>query len=479
MNLRNKVLSGLCWSAGAKLTGQMITWSVTIIVIRLLTPGDYGLMSIAGIFVAFLAMLGEMGFGSAIIQRKIKEIQTLRKVLGALVLVSSLFFVLLFTTASFIAIFFREPKLVPIIQVLSVQFLLMCFVVIPQSLLAQDLDFKRSSLVEFGAAISASVVTLVLALSGFGVWSLVWGVLAQQLFRVVGLNVVSPFPHLPSFNLRGIRQILSFGSFVTIERSLWYFYTQSDSMIIGRLLGKELLGFYSVGLQLASLPMDKFTGIVSQVAFPAFSKLQEDRRSAGVQFLKAVRIMSFFAFPVLWGASSLAPEIVELILGQKWQSAIVPFQFLSLVVPVRMVSNLIAPALLGMGRPDLSLRNTITAALALPAALLVGAYWGLAGVSLAWVVVFPLVFLLNLRRAVTILDIKLSDVLGAMLRSVCSAAAMYVAVMIAKYLVVDQFSSNIVVCVFSLVVFGAFSYFLMVCLFNRNGCKEVVGLMKS
>ncbi|WP_336511698.1 oligosaccharide flippase family protein [Candidatus Accumulibacter phosphatis] len=118
-----------------------------------------------------------------------------------------------------------------------------------------------------------------------------------------------------------------------------FFYSQADMFVAGKLLGKEALGFYSVAMHLASLPVQKVSGILNQVAFPAFSKIQNDSATVKLHVLKSVRILSFLSFPVLWGISSIAPEIVQLLLGPKWEPAILPLQILPMIMPLRMISN--------------------------------------------------------------------------------------------------------------------------------------------
>ena len=266
-----------------------------------------------------------------------------------------------------------------------------------------------------------------------------------------------------------------FGGYVTISRMLWTFYTQADIIIIGKVLGKNLLGFYSVALNLASLPMEKVSGIINQVAFPAFASVQTDLEQVASHFLKAVRIMSLLAFPVLWGISSIAPDLVHVALGEKWGLAIVPLQILSLVIPVRMISNLMSPALLGLGRADINFFNTITASLVLPFGLLIGSHWGIIGVSFAWVAIFPIVFLLNLLRMLRILKTDLSGVVAVMLRPIVSTIVMYISVAIVK-IIMSDFDPILRL---SLSVFtGTVVYIGMIFTLDRNGYYEVLDLIR-
>jgi teichuronic acid exporter len=477
MDLRQKVLSGLRWSAAGKFSGQLISWAITIIVMRLLTPGDYGLMAMAGVFIAFLFLLNELGLGAALIQRQEMNETILRQTFGMLLVINLCLFLTLLFTAPLIASFFNEQRVVPIIRLLSTQFIMMPFTIIPQSLLIREMDFKGISIVEFISALAGSGVTLSLALNGFGVWSLVWGSMAIIMSRTIGLNIISAYLHFPILSIRGMAKAITFGGYVTISRVLWFFYTQADIFIIGKLLGKEMLGFYSVAMNLSSLPMEKVSGIINQVAFPAFSSIQTESQKVRANFLKGVRVMSFLAFPVLWGMSSVAPELVAVLLGDKWKLAVVPFQLLSLVIPIRMVSSLISSATLGLGRPDIDFFNLLLASVVIPMGILIGVHWGLFGVSLAWVILYPLVFLRYLSRVVPVIKIRILDVLTAMAPPITAALVMYLTVIgIKMFLGADVKSIGHLAL---LIIGGSMVYVGLIVSFNRDGFREVLNLVRG
>ena len=348
---------------------------------------------------------------------------------------------------------------------------------IPQSLLMRSMDFKKLSMVELTSNITGGVITLVLAVMGHGVWSLVWGNLSINLVRMIGLNIASRFICAPHFSIRGLRETIYFGGYVITSRVLWYIYTQADIFIIGKLLGKELLGFYSVSVQLASLPMEKTSGIINQVAFPAFSSIQQDIEKVSTYFLKAVRIGSFFAFPILWGMSSIAPNLITILLGDKWQIAVLPFQLISLVIPIRMISNMMSPMLMGLGRPDIHFLNVLIGSLLMPLSILIGVNWGLLGVSLAWVTVFPIVFLLNTLRVVNVLKIKLIDVIKAIERPFLSVLIMYIVIFTINMLFgIDTKSIKSLAL---LIIIGISLYVGMIMNLHRDGYYEVIDLIRK
>lgn len=477
MDLKERVLSGLRWSASTRILGQLISWSTTIIVMRLLTPSDYGLMAMAGIFVSYLSLVNEFGLGEAVIQgHELSEI-ALRQIFAFLLLINLCSFLFLLLTAPLVATFFDEPRIVSMIRLLSTQFIVVSFAIIPQALQDRAMQFKKRSLIDFVSIFMGSVSTLILAIKGYGVWALVYGNLLMSLCKTIGLNIFCPFLKLPCFSFRGMGKIVSFGGYVTFRSTLWFLLTQADIFIVGRLLGHELLGFYSVGANLASMPMDKISGIVNQVASPAFSQIQTDPQKVASHFLKSIRLMSFLIFPVLWGMSSLAPELVHTLLGDKWLLASVPFQLLCLVIPIRMLASMITPALTATGHPDIAFSNVLLASVVMPLALIAGSQWGLAGVSLAWVMIFPLVFLRNLSRSGPALGIKIHEVLLAMARPAFAAFLMYIAVItIHKFLPTGHQS---IVYLLLLAGIGAVVYGGVVLSVHRQGLREILSLARA
>jgi len=478
MNLRSQALSGFRWTASVRLVSQVITWAITLVVIRLLTPADYGLLAMATVFVSFLAMFSELGLGAAVVQKADVDEGLLRRAFGVILVIHFSLAALLMLSAPLIGAFYDEPRVIPVIRVLSLQFILAGFAVIPDAQLQRRMEFRNRSLLDLSGAIAASVTTLAMAFSGAGVWALVAGYILSQIVKTIGTNWLSPFRHWPEFSVKGMKSLLRFGGHFTAAQVFWMFLSQVDLLICAKLLGKEVLGFYSVAMHLASLPSQRISGLVNQVAFPTFSRMQNDLPKVGANVLLGVRILSFFAFPVLWGMSSIAPEIVDVILGAKWAPSTVPMQVLALIIPLRMIGNFMATAIQGIGRTDIVLRNVIWASLISPFAFFIGAtWWGLLGLTLAWLVVSPLVFLQAMMRGLPVLGLRLRQLGSAMLPAAGASLVMYGAVTWARQMFSVGQGGVLSLCV--LIVVGALAYGAVSFGLNRKGLNEVLDLLRS
>ena len=477
MDVRTKVLSALRWTATARLFGQLASWAITIFVIRILSPADYGLMAMAAVIMSFLYLINNLGLDAVLIHKESISEQTKRQVFGITIILNLAIFLLLYFSASWVAGFYAEPGLVLIIQVLAIQFIFLVFETLPQSKLERELDFKQRSIVDFATMVVGSITSLSMALSGMGVWSLVIGHLANIGTRMIGLNYIAPCWCWPSFSLRGMRGHLRFSSLVSTDRMLWWVFAETDKFVGGKILGKELLGIYAVANHLASLPINKIAGLINSVAFPAFSRVQDQPERIKSYFLKALRTMSVVAFPVFLGIASTSEDIVLLFLGEKWAAAALPLMILGLVMPIRMLSTTLPPVLWGTGKPSVSAGNYLIAAIAMPVAFVVGANWGVVGLAMAWLFAYPLVFAISLYRTAKAIGVTVRDFSYVTRGPAFAAITMFALVMVLKGFAIG--TSGQIIHLLQLAVLGAFTYLGVLFMVDKFSLTETIGLLRS
>jgi len=424
LSIEREAVRGLKWTSLAKLGGQTISWGVTVVVFRLLTPDDYGLMALSMAFVSIVSGIAEFGLGSSLIQAATLDQRRLAGVAGALFALNiGCGLVVAFGAPGF-ADLLDEDRLTAVLRVLSIQFLFTAIEAVPFSIAYRAMRYKWLATVELATTLVTSVGTLSLALVGMGVWALVLGSLAGTALRATLYVCFGGFVR-PSFDLRGIGEHVRFGGAVTITRVLWQTTSQADILIGGRILADEVVGLYSVSQHLATLPMSKVMAVINQVAFPAVARLQDDPSRLRANMLHALRLLAVAAIPVMWGLSSVALEFVDVALGDSWHATIVALQVVSLVTPLRMFLGVLATSLTGVGRAGVELRNTVTAAVVLPIAFLLGAQYGLNGLALSWLAAVPVVCALNFRRSLPPLGLTFADLTVAVRAPIIAGAVMY------------------------------------------------------
>ena len=476
-SVKSRVILALKWTAAARFTGQLITWGITIFVIRLLSPGDYGLVATAGILIGFAGLVQELGLIPALVQAKDIDDTRIRQVFGFILLSNIVIYSVLFLISPFFASFFEQPELEKVIKVLGITFLISALSSVPIALLRRELKLKEISLVELGAAVSASLVTLVLAYAGYGVWALVLGNVTTAATSTILFLAITKFHAMPIFSLSGMRQFAVFGANVTVGRTIWYFGGQADVMLIGKFLGNEMLGLYSVVNHLANMPLSKIMGIVNQVAFPAFSRIQENKEQCREYFLTAAQLLAMITFPVLWGLSSVAYDFIPVVLGNNWIDAGIVLMLIPLVIPLKAIDMILTPMVEGVGRPDVGLRNVITISVILPSMIIAGINWGIVGVSALYAAGYIPVLYLNCKRSLALLDTDFWQLFLRLRTIIFCATLMYLAVYLSRTTILAdlavswRLAASVAI---GAVVFAASSW-----LFNRSVIMNAISLVRN
>jgi O-antigen/teichoic acid export membrane protein len=476
MNIERRTIAALKWTGGARLITQVINWAVTLAVVRLLTPPDYGLMALALVVISFLATAAELGLGSSLVQVVQIEKTELARVTGAVMSLNLGVAVLLVASATMIALALHEPRAAAIIRVSAVQFVFSALSAVPQALLTRNLNFRSLAGVETVSGVLTNLSTLVLAWLGAGVWALVGGYQIGAGIRALLLVWRGGWVR-PTFQLTGIKRHLRFGGTLTAARLTWQVSSQVDVLIAGRFLGSSAVGVYSVALNLASMPMQKIMSVVNQVAFPAVARIQEDPVTLRRHLTKALRLLAFVAVPSAWGLACVAPEFIQLAFGPKWSAVTLPLQILCLLIPVRMLGALLMTSAVAKGRASVEVGNTIITLLVLPPAFLVGVHWGVPGLAWAWVVGIAITYAIVIPRVSSILDMPLLDMVRAALPSVTAGVVMCVAVLGARSFVLAFAQLPVQLCL--LIATGVVTYLLAVSVIDSSLWKDCSALMSA
>lgn len=470
------VLRSFAWEGGASVIGQAISWLSTIIVIRLLAPEDYGLMAMAALGIGFLVLVSDLGIGAAAIQARSLDTQHLRELFGFVVLLNLLAGMISFLSAPLVAAFFGEPRVIPLVKVLSFCFVFLGLYVLPQALTARELRFDQKAKVDVVAGTISALATLSFAVAGFGVWSLVGGMLANHVIKAVAFQVVRPCLFIPAFSIKRAKNSIGFGGLVTLDRMLWYFYGSMDVAIAGRVLGKSLVGVYAVALSLASIPLDKIMPVITKVSFAALSLIQDDRERVRRNVLRAIQGVGLVTFPLFIGMTSVAPEFVALLLGSKWLEIVVPFQILCIVLPLKALGSLFAPALFAIGRPQVNIVNNAITLGVMSVAFLMGVQHGVIGLCVAWLVGYPVAFSISSYRAMSALGIRFGEAVSVVRVSVVGTLVMAAAVGASRAAL--SMVLPLPALLVSLILVGAGVYVLMVLTFSRDSLHTLQSVIR-
>jgi teichuronic acid exporter len=396
MELKQRLVSAVGWSTGIKLAFQLMTWAMTLLVIRILSPGDYGLMAVSQVFANFLLGFSALGLGDALVQRESTPKPIVASVFGMILLVSAALTVLLALAAYPIGRWYEDDRLIPLIQVSSLGFLLNGLTALPRVYLMKSLQVRPMFVIELSSGLVGALTVIVLAYLHYGVWALQLGWLAANVAKLLGFAVLtSEFYLWPRFRFAGIGPLLNYGVYRTLEYTAWVAYGSADIFIISRWLGPSELGLYAVAINFAGMPLNKIAPILNATAFPAFAMVQNLESEARFYALKSLRMMSTIAVPVFFGICATAPEIVDIVFGAKWAAAKPILAVLALAISFRAILLLLPPYLQGIGDSRAAFWCTMIGMAVFPPAFLLGIQWGIMGVCYAWLAAYPLVYALN------------------------------------------------------------------------------------
>jgi len=396
MSLKQTIVSAIGWSVGIKLTFQIVNWGMTLVVIRMLSPDDYGLVAESQIFVNFLLGFGLLGLGDALVQQSDTPKEVVARVFGVLLLTSLGLTVLLVLAAFPIADWYHDPRLVPLIQIVSLGFLFNGLTALPKVYLTKSLQVRSILIIELSSGFVGAVMCVVLAYNGYGAWALVLGPLLSHVIGLLGFVTLRwEYYVWPRFDFVGLRPLFAFGIYRTFEYTVWVMYISADALIISRWLGPTALGVYAVALNFAAVPLNKIAPIVNLTAFPAFAMVQGRPAEAQFYALKALRMMATIAVPVFFGICATAPEVVDLVFGPKWLQAKSVLGVLALAMTFRAILIMFPNYLQGIGDSQAGFWCTVTGAVIFPPAFVVGCQWGIEGVAYAWLIGYPVVFAIN------------------------------------------------------------------------------------
>ncbi len=446
---------------------QTVNWLVTIVVIRILTPADYGLMAMAMVLIAMAQMLSDMGLHQALVQAKDLPQKSASQVFTLLLLLNLSIFLSLYMAAPFVARGFDEEALTEVLRLSALQFPILALQSVPTAMLARKMDFRTKALIEAATGIVNSIVTIILALLDYGVWSLVIGNLVAILVRGFLFMSVEKVFYRPTLDFRGFSHMFSFGGYIMLSGFLHFVQMKSADLLVGKTLGKDELGIYSVSNRLATLPMQKITGILNQIGFAAFSKIQNDMEVLRENYLRMQSILCFFAFPVFWGIASVTDSLVTVLLGEKWLATIIPLQLIALAAPLRMVFNSTKSALNGIGNAKLVFSNMLISACTMPIAFAIGLKWGISGVAAVWVLYYPFLFAFIQARSLAALGIGYVDFLREVIKPVMIALLMLLLLFASNHIMIAH-SVPPVFRLASLSMLGAAFYLLVSYWLNRE-----------
>lgn len=469
---RDQVRSAVIWRSGTQIFSQLVAWASTFLVIRILSPSDYGLYAMTGVVMVLLGLFNGYSFANAVIQDRTAGKEQLRQLFGLLIVINGALATLQVATAPLVAAYFGQPMVTDLLRAQALIYLTNPFLALGYTVLSRQMDFRKQAQVNMASAVLGALTALAGALAGMGVWTLVLAPLVTFTSRAFGMAALARAFMWPSFDFRAARTIANYGGVVMLGQIFWFLQTQADIMVAGRVLTAGELGYYTTALFLAQLFVNKVVPPLNEVAFSAYARIQDDPAAVANGFLASVRVVMLLAIPFCLGLAAVSEPAIATMLGTKWLPAAPLVTLLALAMPFMTLHVMFAPATSAIGRPGIATRSAILGALIMPAAFLTGVLVDEArGIALAWLLGYPLLTAITAHWSLPIIGATKRQLLAALWPPVLAGGVMIGAVNAAD-MVAGSLSP--VLRLVLLTATGGVSYGLAMLLFAPERLREVL-----
>jgi teichuronic acid exporter len=439
--LDHSLVAGMAWTAALRWPAQVISWVATAYAARLLTPGDYGLVSMAMVAIGLVRMVEDFGLDAVFVQDRSLIGDAQARLAGFLLVAGAVLCTGFVALAHPIAVFFQEPQVANIVMLLSLLCLTDALQVIPRAMLQREMRFARLAWVQFLQVVVTQALLVVGARLGWGVWALVFNTLAGAVAVTLLLLYLHPYSVRWPSGLAALAKPLLQGWRVLGSRIAYYAYSNADQVVIGRVLGKEALGPYSFATTLSTTLTQEITQVVTRVVPGVFSAVQRQPLELRRYFLVLTELMALLTLPLSVGIALTADYAVRIVLGPQWDAVILPLRILCAYAGYYSCQLLIGQVLLWTGQFRANMWCSVLAGVVLPIGFLVGTRWGLDGVAWAWSILFPVVNLPAMVIAFRTIGAGFGAWLGALLPAAVGSLALSGAVVALRIALPDDTSA--------------------------------------
>lgn len=358
-SLRERTVSGLFWSFSNSILSQIIFFIVGLILARILSPSEFGLIGMITVFLAVSQSLMDSGFGQALIRKTDATGNDYSTVFYYNLAIGLILYFVLFISAPSIAKFYNEPELKKITRVLCLVLIINSFGLIQRTILIKSMKFRQETSIVFISSISSGLVAIFLALKGYGVWSLVWKSLVVTFLQVLLYWSFSKWHPILVFSRNSFRELFSFGSRLMLSGLIETLFRNVYLLIIGKFFSSQDLGYYTKAEQFSNLPSKGITGMVQKVSYPALSQVQNDHNKLKEGYKKIIQSTMFISFFGMMLLAAIAKPLVIVLIGVKWIPSVQYLQLLCFVGMLYPLHALNLNMLNVKGRSDLFLRLEI------------------------------------------------------------------------------------------------------------------------
>jgi lipopolysaccharide exporter len=473
--LAQKTVHGFLWAYMSFLGGKGLSFLTTVILARVLLPADFGLVGYCFVVIQYVDILNSAGIDTALISRREKIEQASNAAFVANILFGVGCFILTWVMAPLVAVFFKAPEIVPIFRVLALSVPLTGLGMVPDTLLKREMKFKTLLISDMSRNFMKGAVSVVLALLGYGVWSLVWGQLIGVLTGTILSWILARWHPTWRFDREATHSIVFFSTHIIMLETAGAFRNNVDYLLVGRILGAASLGYYTMSYRIPELLIRSLNNVLGNVSLASLAITQSDHQRMKKFYFGYIRFIAMFTFPVSMGLAFTAPIFIPLFLSEKWGPAIVPTALISIALCITGLGYVPGVLYKAVGRPDILNKLAI---IKMPIAVIIlwyGTRWGIVGVAAGQIVIALISVSMDILVANSVMKYPFSDVVQAVSPSLISTFAMSVVL----FLIHQSAPKAGLVQLVLMVALGALAYFVAFWAISRETLLQGVGMVRS
>lgn len=377
MALKKLAISGAIWSFAGSLLQQLSAFVIGVVLARLLTPAEYGLVGMAGVFIYISYVFVDSGFSLALIQRYDCKQKDYTTIFYANLVLAIIVYALIYVFAPKIAAFYSEESLISIVRILGLLVLLYGFSLVQNAIISRNVNFKLSTQVHFISTILSGAIGIFMAYKGHGVWALVWKTLLNQVFINIQLWIRTNWWPTLEFSKQSFREMFSFSYKLIISGFIRKAFDQVYILVVGKFFSASELGLFTRADHFQKLPSVTLSGSITKFALPIFSKMQKEPQRLKSAFKRVSKTVMFFNASAMVGLAVIAEPMVLALLGENWIGTVVYLQLLCIAGLFFPLQQINIQAIAALGRSDLFLKIEILKKILFIPAILLGIFIGI------------------------------------------------------------------------------------------------------
>lgn len=438
-SLKKKTVLGVGWSVIDNIVSLGVTFVIGIVLARLLTPDDYGLIGILSIFIAVFNTIVDSGFRNALIRKQNAQDIDYSTVFYTNLILSGILALVLYLCAYPVAEFFGRHELVGMTQVMSSIIIINAFAIVQRVRLTKNLDFKSQAKITFIASVISGITGIILAYHGFGVWSLVVQQISAQLLKTIFLWYVNKWIPLLAFSWRSLREMWSFGWKLLVSSLIDTTWKEIYQVVVGKCYSPQTLGLYTRAKHFSQLFSSNLTSVIQRVSYPVLSSIQDEKTRLKSGYQRIIRATMLPTFVLMFGMAACAKPMVLCLIGDKWLGCVAFLQLICLSGMLYPLHAINLNMLQVQGRSDLFLKLEIIKKIIAVGPLLLGIF-----VSIYWmvggsVITSFIAYYLNAYYSGPFLNYSIKDQVKDILPSFGVAVAMAIPVFLISFIPITPY----------------------------------------